>query len=65
MIVASAAPSTPILNTIMKIRSPAILNRVEMIRKMKGVFESPRDLIIPESILYRNVNGIPRKITSR
>ena len=51
MSVAKAAPNTPILNTITKSRSNAIFINEENIKKYKGVLESPRALIIPESRL--------------
>ena len=60
--VAHAAPATPSFSTIIKNRSSPILTIEEMTRKITGVLLSPSALITPDTILYRNVNGIAANI---
>ena len=64
-IVASAAPLTPILKTIINVRSKTIFNTAEIKRKINGVVESPTALKFEESRLYSKVHGIPRNIINR
>ena len=53
--VAMATPAIPHLKTITKSKSNPILKKVEIIRKYKGVFESPR----PRSIALVPLNPKP------
>ena len=51
--VASAAPATPIGNTMIKSRSSPIFTNAASARKIRGVLLSPIDLITPDTRLYR------------
>ena len=58
MMVASAAPATPIWNTRMNRRSSAIFTREVMARKYTGVLLSPRERMMPLAILYSMITGM-------
>ena len=53
IMVAQAAPATPMLSTRMVNKSRATFMAEEISRKYRGVVLSPMDRMIPESMLYR------------
>ncbi len=61
---AQAAPATPIFKTMIVNKSSTIFITDEINRKIRGVVLSPMDRMIPARILYRQVAGIPKKITN-
>ena len=60
--VASAAPLTPIRNTMINTRSSPILRTDANAKKITGVLLSPKERISAANILYRKVHGIPKKM---
>ena len=65
IIVASAAPDTPSLNTMINVRSSIIFKILEKTRKRNGVLLSPTALNSPDKRLYKIVKGIPKNIMKR
>ena len=61
---ASAGPSTFMLNNLIKTISRTILIREARARKITGVLLSPSERMIAARILYKKVNGMPRKMIS-
>ena len=62
MMVASAAPSTPMCSQRMNTMSSAMLMSEAMARKTTGVLLSPRERSTPLDILYSTVTGMAAKI---
>ena len=60
--VAMAAPAMPQWNTATNSRSSPIFSALVRIKKYSGVLLSPRARMIPATILYRKIKGIPAKI---
>lgn len=65
IMVASAAPDTPSLKTIINVRSSIIFKILEKTRNKNGVLLSPTALSSPDKKLYKIVKGIPKNIIKR
>ena len=59
MVVAAAAPPTPVWSTVMKKMSRIMLVMLEIMRYSRGWVESPVAFMIPMVMLYMRQNRIP------
>ena len=60
--VATAAPSTPMSNWMIKYRSSPTLSKLVSTKKYSGVLLSPSARMMALVMLYRNTNGMPAKM---